>query len=177
MKLRVERITDEPESCAFSEPVEDVNRRLEGGGVHDFQFTTPLEVSITYYRAGDDLFFDGQLRGSAEGSCARCLESFSLQIDVPFQFVLTAAPGSEREELHAEDLSLSFYSGDEIDLSPLVDEQTILSLPTRALCREDCRGLCPSCGINRNLDRCECRESSPDPRLAVLRGLRVNRAS
>jgi len=92
-----------------------------------------------------------------------------LPLDAPFEFVLTrGGPQDARRELHTEDLSLSFYSGDEVDLAPLVGEQAILALPTRAVCREDCKGLCPTCGANRNTDPCSCTTKEPDPRLAVL---------
>ncbi|HZR81933.1 MAG TPA: DUF177 domain-containing protein [Candidatus Binatia bacterium] len=176
MKLRVERITEEPQSCAFSDPVADVNARLDSGA-HDFRFVGPLDVELTHYRAADDLFFDGRVRSAAEGTCARCLEPFLLDVDEAFEFVLTPVDAAgDAAELRAEDLSLSTYAGDEVDLAPLVEEQTILALPTRALCREDCRGLCPTCGVNRNAEACGCAEKAPDPRLAVLRGLKVGRA-
>ena len=78
-------------------------------------------------------------------------------------------------ELEEEDLDLSFYEGEEIDLSPLVQEQIILALPTRPLCRESCKGLCPQCGVNLNVQTCTCATVVDDPRLEVLRTLRVNR--
>jgi uncharacterized protein len=51
----------------------------------------------------------------------------------------------------------------------------LLSLPTRPLCREDCRGLCPHCGINLNRESCGCREERLDSRLAALRSIKVSR--
>jgi uncharacterized protein len=178
MKVRVDQITDEVKHAAFSEPAEGINSRLAHGDVLDFRLLAPLSVDTTYYRAGDDLFFSGRIKGSFEGTCARCLEPFSVDMDQPAQFVLTPAPtGAPDGELSADDLALSFYTGEEIDLSPLFTEQAILSLPTRALCREDCRGLCPECGVNRNHETCVCAEPEPDPRFAVLRNLRVERSS
>jgi len=64
------------------------------------------------------------------------------------------------------------YEGDEIDLTPLVHEQIILALPTRPLCGESCRGLCPRCGANLNAGACGCPAAPPDPRLAVLLTMR-----
>ena len=75
-------------------------------------------------------------------------------------------------ELTEEDLSFSFYEGDEVNLAPLVRETLLLALPTKPLCREDCRGLCPRCGANRNGAECGCREEWRDPRLEVLRTLK-----
>ncbi len=176
MKLRVERITEEAQTCSFSEDAERLNQRLDSGS-HDFRLLEPLGVELTYYRAGDDLYFDGQARMRLEGACARCLEPFVLALDFPCEFVLTPAVPTDKPELRAEDLALSTYTGDEVDLAPLLEEQAILALPTRALCREDCMGLCPACGANRNLAPCGCRPGQADPRFAALRGLKVGRAS
>ena len=97
-----------------------------------------------------------------EGVCARCLETFSLPLATPFEFVLTRAqPHEASQELHTEDLAFSFYSGDEIDLTPLVGEQAILALPTRAVCREECRGLCPSCGAQPQRGRVRLQGDQP----------------
>jgi uncharacterized protein len=178
MKLRVDQITEEVKHTAFSEPAEEMNRRLAHGEVRDFRLLAPLSVETSYYRAGDDLYFSGHIVGSFEGTCARCLEPYAVAMDQGAQFVLVPTPtGSEEGELSDDDLALSFYGGDEVDLSPLFTEQAILSLPTRALCAEECRGLCPECGANRNHETCACGEPEPDPRLAVLRNLRVERSS
>jgi uncharacterized protein len=56
----------------------------------------------------------------------------------------------------------------------LVYEQVFLALPTRPLCDEECRGLCPQCGVNRNAGQCSCTVDAGDPRLAVLRGLKID---
>jgi uncharacterized protein len=178
VRVRVDQITDEESHCSFRQPLEEINGRLLHGEVRDFRLTSPLAVDATYYRAGDDLFFAGRIRADLEGTCARCLEPFDLTVDESAQFVLVPTPkeGPERQ-LSEDDLALSFYSGEEIDLAPLFTEQVILTLPTRALCREDCRGLCPQCGVDRNNEKCGCVEREPDPRLAVLRNLRVERSS
>lgn len=178
MKVRVDQITEEVKHAAFSEPAEEMNRRLAHGEVRDFRLLAPLAVETDYYRAGDDLYFSGHILGDFEGICARCLEPYAVAMNEDAQFVLVPAPtGAGEGELSDDDLALSFYSGDDIDLSPLFTEQAILSLPTRALCGEECRGLCPECGANRNQETCACAEPEPDPRLAVLRNLRVERSS
>ena len=87
-----------------------------------------------------------------------------------------AAADDDDGRLRTEDLEFSLYDGDQIDLAPLVAEQLILALPSRALCREDCQGLCPSCGTNLNLHQCGCAQQARDPRLAVLRPPKVERS-
>ena len=61
---------------------------------------------------------------------------------------------------------------DAVDLAPLARDAILLDLPLAPLCREECRGLCPECGIDRNEESCDC--SAPiDPRWATLDGLRI----
>ena len=98
--------------------------------------------------------------------------------DKEFDFVLRPDPadrGRKIEELNREDLGLSYYSTEEIDLTPLIQEQVMLALPTRPLCHENCRGLCPSCGVDLNKETCACSTSAADPRMAIFRTLKVGR--
>ena len=75
-------------------------------------------------------------------------------------------------ELRIEDLDVSIYEGDKIDLSELVREQIILNLPEKIFCSEDCKGLCAKCGANRNLIDCNCDKKELDPRWAALKNLK-----
>ena len=68
---------------------------------------------------------------------------------------------------------MAYYAGEIIDLVPLITEQIILQVPMKALCGETCRGLCPRCGVNLNLASCNCRNEDIDPRLAVLKNVKV----
>jgi uncharacterized protein len=106
------------------------------------------------------------------------LKDFSLPVEHEFDFVLIPAPSGSAgstEELRREELGLSYYSGDEINLAPLIREQVMLALPTRALCAEDCRGLCGGCGVDLNHEDCRCSRATEDPRMAFFRTLRIDR--
>ena len=83
-----------------------------------------------------------------------------------------AAGDDDDGRLRTEDLEFSLYDGDQIDVAPLVAEQLILALPSRALCREDCKGLCPNCGRNRNAEPCSCHQPQEDPRWEALKEIR-----
>ncbi len=171
MKLALDDIKATPKELAYTEEVEELNARL-GRGVRDWRVPAGLGVRVEYYRAGLDVFFNGSLSGQVVGTCARCLEDCALELDHPFVFVLTprsAALGGAR--LSADDMALSYYEGEEIDLTPLVHEQLILALPTRPLCAAGCRGLCPRCGANLNAGPCGCPTTASDPRLTVLHAL------
>ena len=87
---------------------------------------------------------------------------------------LNRSTGEERE-VGDEDLSAAFYRDDAIDLVQLVEEQIYLALPMKPLCTPDCRGLCPQCGVNRNLETCNCQTRWEDPRLSGLKALITDR--
>ena len=178
MKIPLQDILAVATEIDYAAPVADLNATLHKGGTQDYEFLRPLDVHVTFYRAQLDLFFDGSVRGTAAATCARCLEPQPYELANEFSIILTPETRLRGEiELGAGDLTQSFYSGHEVDLTPLVYEQVLLALPTRPLCAEECRGLCPQCGANLNTGQCACTTDSGDPRLAVLRSLKIDRGS
>ena len=174
MKLNVHEIDEVAKELVYEESTDSLNTLLLHGQVCDFEFPAAAEVRVDYYRAGQELFFQGHIDGSVIGHCARCLEEYTFQLGKDFFVVLVPKANlPEEAELSGDELDLSFYEGDQVDLSPLVREQIILALPTRPLCRDDYKGLCASCGVNLNAQTCSCTVSGGDPRLAVLRTLKV----
>lgn len=176
MKIRIEDITADAKELAFAEPQQEINRVLGQGPIREYHLEGPVRVSVSYYRAGMELFFAGDLKTSTRAVCARCAEEFDVSADRPFRYVLSPKSiGYDGDDPRAEDLEFSMYDGDEVDLSPLIREQVLLALPTRPLCRDDCRGLCPHCGVNLNRATCDCRVETLDPRLEALRSLKLPR--
>ncbi|MDX6613371.1 MAG: hypothetical protein QOD75_2557 [Blastocatellia bacterium] len=117
----------------------------------------------------------GNFTAQVELECDRCLQS--VVVPVTASFDLDYVPASEYvaerlAELGEDDLAVSVFDGAVIDIDELLREQVILALPSRALCREDCKGLCPVCGIDKNLKDCECESHPVDPRWAALSDLR-----
>lgn len=128
-------------------------------------------------KVGREVFLKGTISTEVELSCSRCLEplDYTVQTKVLSRYV----PGLETEqreadvELHASDIEVEYYTNEQIDLSQAVYDQMMLSVPLVRLCREDCKGICSQCGVNRNKVDCQCSEQdSTDPRLAVLRTLK-----
>jgi uncharacterized protein len=116
----------------------------------------------------------GHLDVAMEAECDLCLETASYPVALDFDlFYAPAADGPEGEEiaLGAEDSDVDFYQGDGVELENILREQVLLALPMQRLCREDCRGICPVCGENRNRVQCGCRPTLPDDRWAALRSL------
>lgn len=177
MKLRIDDITGEAKELAFAEPELAINRTLAAGPVHEFSLTEPVAVVVSYYRAGTELLLNGELKATTIAVCARCAEEFETLSTRNFRYILVPRVIGEhngRDE-RGDDLEFAVYDGDEVDLGPLVQEQVLLALPTRPLCREDCRGLCPQCGLNLNEHQCACRAGGLDSRMAIVRTLKLHR--
>jgi len=149
------------------------------------QFQIELEECIlardvgirgTLTRVGREAFFNGEVTTALHLICSRCLEPFEMEVDAPVSACFMPQPAHEPEEeheLHAADIEVEYYRENNIDLSQPVYDQILLTLPFVRLCRPDCKGLCPHCGINRNVGTCQCGEArNVDPRLAVLEQLK-----
>lgn len=108
-------------------------------------------------------------------ACQRCLAAVTEPVAEELELlVLRHEAGAEEEEreLAEKDLGVLVVEGEELDLDPILHEQLQLNVPMRPLCREDCAGLCPSCGADLNQGPCRCGPRAVDPRwegLAVLR--------
>ncbi|HYF95628.1 MAG TPA: DUF177 domain-containing protein [Symbiobacteriaceae bacterium] len=140
-------------------------------------FDRPFEGEAEIWNAGDRLLIQASVAGEATLECSRCLSPVTLPLQVSFEeeFVEGApSEGAEEPDSDAEaERSVTYYSGDEIDLSDPLRENILLELPMKPLCSDECEGLCPSCGTNLNEGPCQCGEQSHtvDPRLAALKDL------
>lgn len=135
----------------------------------------PPEVKGRINRSGHEVRLQGEIAASAEVECDRCLKQKTVPIETVFDVTYVPAADyveGEVAELHEEDLAVSVYRDEVIDIDELVREQVLLAIPSRALCSEDCRGLCPVCGANRNETACECEAKETDPRWEALRDFR-----
>jgi uncharacterized protein len=138
--------------------------------------TAAPQVSGRAARNGHQVRLRGTITARAEVDCDRCLKQVDLPVETNFDVTYVPADDytaeTEAAELQEEDLSVSVFDGEAIDVDELVREQVLLALPTRALCREDCHGLCPVCGADRNKETCACEAKEVDPRWSALKDLR-----
>lgn len=110
--------------------------------------------------------------------CARCLTPVAQAVDSKVNLMIFAEgfPSDLDElELAAGDLDVVYLEGVELDTDTILREQLQLNIPMRLLCDDDCQGLCPVCGTNRNLEPCDCETVPLDPRWQVLRGLKQDK--
>src|ERR1035437_5475709 len=101
---------------AFAEPEQEINRILGEGPIREYHLEGAVEVSVSFYRAGTELFFAGILKTRTGAVCARCAEDFDAAGDRPFRFVLSPKSiGYDDDNLRAEDLEFSLYEGEQAD--------------------------------------------------------------
>lgn len=106
--------------------------------------------------------------------CDRCAEKFEYEQQIPFRILLEPAKnsdinlGDDAEDLN-DDLDFSYYHGDEIDIGDLIRQHILMAQPISHICREDCKGLCPTCGKNLNEGSCKCKVASKESPFSVLK--------
>lgn len=122
-----------------------------------------------------DIRVVGDYRTRVETQCARCLEPIERDLASAFDLLYRPlgvdAAGNERA-VHEADTEIGYYQGDGIELHDVLLEQVLLAVPIKAVCREDCKGLCPHCGRNRNQESCACEDRPGDPRWDALKDLK-----
>jgi uncharacterized protein len=174
-------------SQLVDEPLK-LNETIPSGTIEyapDVQQTGYLKVKgqaelLLEHRGSKDIVEDIRLRARIKGAftqqCARCLDPVPEALDTDMDLIFR--PGSADDEpgersISEDETEIGYYGSSGLSLEDAVREQVLLTLPGRTLCQPDCKGLCPHCGVNRNLVNCECAEKPIDPRLAVLAGLNI----
>lgn len=133
-------------------------------------------VSGRIGRTEHKVVVEGEFAAIAEVECDRCLQPVELPISSDFRLEYVTAEtykSLETAQLAQEDLALSIFDGEFIDVDDIVREQLLLAIPTHAICRENCKGFCPVCGADRNVTDCNCKATEIDPRWSGLRDLRL----
>lgn len=156
--------------------LEDEGLRVDDVAAVASAFSDPSwrmdQVEILIEPDGVDVRVQGRVGATVPQTCSRCLEIFPARVDAPVDVRVVPRPATaDSVELGADDLDVDFYQDDQLDVARVLETETTLALPMKPLCREDCRGLCPVCGGNRNAQACACRPEATDPRWAALRGL------
>lgn len=136
-----------------------------------------MRVDLKLNRIEDKVTVKGTVETTAKLSCSRCLETFMYPIDTDIDILYQPLKEKIREadELKKEDFRIATYNEPVLDFDDDIREAVCLAVPMKPLCREECQGLCPECGQNLNIARCECIMRSIDPRLAKLGKLHIRR--
>ena len=143
----------------------------------DYRVIAPVVLEARASKDKAKVRIVGQATTTLELTCSRCLEGYPMPLDAKFDLMFlpaVEAPGAESEtEIAEEDINTAFYRDGVIDLGELLHEQFYLTLPMKPLCREDCKGLCPVCGNDLNVEACSSEDAVIDVRWAGLASLRT----
>ena len=134
----------------------------------------PFTGTLTVTNTGLLLLVEGRFSGEVELPCGRCLEPYVSRVEATISEQFSAAgplAAAENETIEAEEPEAAAYQNYELDLTELLRQQMLISLPMRPLCREECRGLCPTCGANLNTEQCDCAVEEPESPLGKLKSL------
>ena len=144
------------------------------GRSDEYTVAGSVALALQVRRDGEKFRISGRVRTVLSLACSRCLERFEMPGNLTVDLLYLPDDenrGGEESEIAEEDLSIAFYRDNQIDLLQMVREQCQLALPMKPLCRDECRGLCPACGGNRNERSCDCEMTWRDPRFAALETL------
>jgi uncharacterized protein len=131
---------------------------------------TDVELTVTLEVMPDGVLVSGEASAPVTGECARCLEPVTTSVQVSFRelYERDAGPagGADTED------DRRFLDGDLLDLEPALRDAMVLALPLAPLCRDDCAGLCPECGVRlAEAGPAHGHDGALDPRWARLREL------
>ena len=128
------------------------------------------------YAALGEMRISGKLTVTMEAPCDRCLEPAEVgvarEFDLQYMPTEQGQPSGEKEVPEA-DVEVGYYEGNGLELNDVLREVILLDLPMQTVCREDCKGICPNCGGNRNERMCDCHAETTDDRWNQLKKFRV----
>jgi uncharacterized protein len=167
--LSLDSVLDEPVPFSFElsfttagldrEPLLEISPVLLEGEVSRIEKGFSLDARLTY---------GGRLE------CSRCLAGYPFDVREDFTLLLTkrTAPAGGEIALAGEQLDEYFYDEPVIPVAPIAEERIQMAVPMKPLCREECRGLCATCGEDLNVTECGCAAQAEDPRWEPLRLLK-----
>ncbi len=151
----------------------------------EIEFDSKLKQSSVLHAEGtaklinsslEEIRVEGDLKVEIEGICDRCIEAAGYSIENHFDLVYMPAEEARsggENEIDGAGLEVGYYEGNGLELNDVLREVVLLALPMRLVCAEDCKGICPVCGQNRNLSDCGCRQEPGDDRWSKLKMLRA----
>jgi uncharacterized protein len=167
MKIELNRTSEDfSEKLALEDSPEALEIEVEG-----VTFEKPIRVELVVSKNQDQLICQGQVTASAKLECSRCLAGYDYTVTSELSFVVDLAGDSDEARSEEEGYFVVDSSAAAFEIDDLVREAVLLSLPLKPLCSDDCKGLCPVCGVDLNRSQCSCVREETDPRWDKLKGL------
>lgn len=161
-------LKDLPAHLVFEEEVADLDLQIYG-----VKYRSKARVEIDVIKSDAIYYCSGHVKLDVDFECSRCLEYYKDSLDGEIAFSIRESMDSEpfdRSEIPESQIIVP-DGVKRVDISDPVREALILEVPLKPLCSEECRGLCPQCGVNRNEQNCQCKIEANDPRWDGLREL------
>jgi len=181
MHLRIEQIKDEGLTLEFEEKPEAFAVLSEMVKRGECEFRGPIKTALRAIRIDDMIDVKGNINTVVRLPCGRCLKEYETPLEPRFDLTyVRRLPGFEADdqpdevEISAAEMGLIYFEGEDINLLDGIQEQVILALPARALCSENCKGLCAVCGKDLNAGDCGCNRRPPDNPFAALKNLKLD---
>ncbi len=178
MLIQIDKLRRRPRRIEIDEQASGFTflRELIDQGTVDFKDTIRGTLTATW--AGKIIEVAGNLETTVTSSCGRCLKPIISHLEIQAMFCYSELVNDEASvvedlEIQEQELGLITYSGTEIDLRPDIEQEIIMALPQQLLCGDDCKGLCPVCGIDLNQGQCSCEPPVFHAGLAALKNFRV----
>lgn len=141
----------------------------------DFLEKTHLNKTIifngSFFKVEDNILLTGIVKYSYAEVCARCLSEFENTVDTKFEAIVGRKQDNDEDE--SDEIRLVIQDGC-VNLDEAIKQIIYLSMPMKALCHLDCKGICPTCGVNLNVEKCKCKNNITDPRFEKLKNLLEN---
>ncbi len=129
-----------------------------------------IEFNLDLFKVVREISVKGTVEFGIVSSCSLCLDGVDQHIKIATNLLLSPKETVEEE---GADVDHETYEGEHLDLNDYFRQQISLSLPFKVVCNEQCKGLCPKCGINMNSEKCGCDTRWEDPRFSELKGIKV----
>jgi uncharacterized protein len=177
MRIRIDEIPDAGRFLCFHWDESRLRHFLPPDDPMPIVLERPVEVDLELHKLPDHIRITGNIQATLQIACHRCLGIYSLPLEQQVDAFLTEKGKDEASEedveLDAEELEYEFFDGEVIDIDFLVAEQIFLALPLKALCAEECKGICPRCGANLNVEVCNCPKKEQKSPFAGLRAVKL----
>jgi len=143
----------------------------------ELSITQLVEIECQFYKVNQEVIVQGRLRSAAHLTCSRCAEEFEQPLHVALDAVylpMQAISSERAKELEVGEADVYGYAEPLVDIAEMVRDKLVLSIPLQPHCMAGCKGLCPSCGVNRNTISCQCAEEKLGSPFEPLKGLRFS---
>ncbi|MDW5300280.1 MAG: DUF177 domain-containing protein [Sedimentibacter sp.] len=128
---------------------------------------TDINLKETIFKVEDNILLNVTIKYTFLDECERCLENFDNTVETKFEAIVVQKINEDEE---FDEIQLLITDGCVV-LDEIIKQMIYLSMPMKSLCKADCKGICPTCGVNLNYEKCKCENNLTDPRFNKLKDL------